>query len=57
VSQDGDASLTQGQEYVNVTGFEVPLDVVMTTSAEDEPEIVGAVIVHVFCAGQLVGAT
>jgi hypothetical protein len=41
---------------VNITELDVPLAVVMTTCA-DGPDICGTVTMHVFCAGQLVGAT
>ena len=42
---------------MNVTALEVPLAVVMVTWADCEPLIGGTVTVHVFCWGQLVGAT
>ena len=41
---------------MNVAAFEVPPEVVITTCAEGEVEE-GTVMVQVFSAGQLVGAT
>jgi hypothetical protein len=41
---------------VNVTALDVPPEVVITTCAEGEVDD-GTVMVHAFCAGQLVGAT
>jgi hypothetical protein len=41
---------------LNVTGLDVPLDVVIVTCADGEPGEGGTVTVHVFGAGQLVGA-
>ena len=42
---------------MNITGLDAPLAVVMTTWADDGLAIWGTVTMHVFCAGQLVGAT
>ncbi len=42
---------------MKVTAFEVPLAVVTVTWADCVPDIGGTVTVHVFWAGQLVGAT
>ncbi len=42
---------------MKVTALDVPLAVVIVTCAERPPDEGGTVTVHVFCAGQLVGAT
>jgi len=42
---------------VKVTALDVPPAVVIVTRAEGSPDDGGTVTVHVFCAGQLVGAT
>lgn len=42
---------------MNVTAFEVPLAVVIVICADVSPVLGGTVTVHVFWAGQLVGAT
>jgi hypothetical protein len=42
---------------LNVTAFEVPLAVVIVIWAVPAPVLGGTVTVHVFWAGQLVGAT
>ena len=43
---------------MNVTALDVPLAVVIVTCADDRARSIGGTVtVHVFCAGQLVGAT
>ena len=42
---------------MNLTALDVPLAVVIATCAEVPPADGGTVMVHVFCAGQLVAAT
>ena len=41
---------------MNVTAFDVPLGVVITTCADCPPDIGGTVTLQVFWAGQLVGS-